>query len=215
MALPRFLDKLSADRRIGLIAAAAEEFAAKGYKGALLEAIAEKAEIGKSSFYYYFSDKADLCQTVLDEAWRRLSARGRIDLDKLTAESFWPMLEEIAKETFEACARDPWLISASKLLNRTGPDPPGKTCSRSTSRRQPRLRRRRGSPGQALGVVRNDVPAELLATISLNARQASNLWLLDRMETLGVDEVNRMALLLLGIHRALLASPESDASPPP
>ncbi len=214
MALPRF-DKLSADRRIGLIAAAAEEFAAKGYKGALLEAIAEKAEIGKSSFYYYFSDKADLCQTVLDEAWRRLSARGRIDLDKLTAESFWPMLEEIAKENLEACARDPWLISASKLLNRTGPDPSGEDVLEEYFEKRRDWETAWVARGQALGVVRNDVPAELLATISLNARQASNLWLLDRMETLGVDEVNRMALLLLGIHRALLASPESDASPPP
>jgi hypothetical protein len=45
MALPRF-QKLSAERRHGLIAAAAEEFAEKGYDGAALVAIAERSGSG-------------------------------------------------------------------------------------------------------------------------------------------------------------------------
>lgn len=209
MALPRF-DKLSADRRLGLIAAAAEEFAAKGYKGALLEAIAEKAGIGKSSFYYYFSDKADLCRTVLDEAWGRLAAKGRVDLEKLTAETYWATFENVVKENLEACTDDPWLVDAARFLNRSLPDP-----SREEVLEEYHLKRRDWeiawiARGQELGMVRDDVPAELLAAMSLNARQASNLWLLDRMEILGLEVTNRLALHLTGIQRAMLVPPTDD-----
>jgi AcrR family transcriptional regulator len=208
MALPRF-HKLSFDRRHRLIAAAAVEFAARGYKGAALEAIAEKAGIGKSSFYYYFSDKADLCQTVLDEAWRRLGLSGRIDLATLTRESFWTTLEDAARQNLRACTEDPWLVAAARLLNRSISDSSGEVVLAEY------LEKRRDwevawiARGQELGVVRTDVPADLLATISLNARQASNLWLLDRMDTVGIEETNRLALLLLGIQRIMLAPPES------
>lgn len=67
MALPCF-ERLSAERQHGLLAAAAMEFAAKGYEGAALNAIAENAGMKEASVYYYFADKADLYATVLEEA---------------------------------------------------------------------------------------------------------------------------------------------------
>ena len=211
MALPRF-KKLAADRQQRLIAAAAKEFAESGYRGAVLEAIAEKTGIGKSSFYYYFVDKADLCHTVLDEAWSRLTAKGRVDLDALTADTYWKTFEEVIKQNLQTCTEDPWLIDAAKFLNRALPDPSGEAVLEDYHERRRDWELAWITRGQELGVVRGDLPAELLAAMSLNARQASNLWLLDRIEKLGLDETNRIALQLMGVQRGMLLPPGAEAA---
>lgn len=212
MALPRF-EKLPEDRRRRVIAAAAVEFARKGYKGAALGAIAKQSGMAKASFYYYFADKADLCATVLREAWRLLSPARRTDLQALTAETFWPAIEALARENMALCHGEPWLLAAAKLLNRASIHPPGETVF--DEYREARhawevdfIRR-----GQELGTIRKDVPAELLATISLAARQASNLWILDRMAEMSAGKVNELALHSFEIYHALLA-PQPLATAP-
>jgi AcrR family transcriptional regulator len=212
MALPRFA-KLTADRRHRVIAAAAAEFAARGYKGAVLSNIADKSGMGKTSFYYYFADKADLCDTVLDEAWRRLSAGARVDLKTLTAENFWPTFEKVARENLEMCSRDPWLLAASKLLNRASPDTGEETVLDAYQVKRRAWEAAFIARGQELGAVRDDVPTELLVTISLSARQASNLWMLDRIEELGHEGSRHLALHVFEIYRSLLSPPAIGGTP--
>lgn len=211
MALPRFF-KLPDERRTRLIAAAAEEFAANGYTGAVLDAIADKSGIGKSSFYYYFTDKADLCATVLEAAWSRLGGTGRIDLEALTADTFWSTVEGLARDNVELCSRERWLLAASKMLNRAATTPGDESVLESY-----RLKRRQWEAawiarGQELGVIRTDLPTDLLVTISLGARQSANLWLLDHMQEAGHDATVALALQVLGVHRDLL-SPRTPADP--
>jgi len=55
-----------------ILAAAAEEFAAKGISGARIDDIAERARTNKRMLYYYFGSKEDLFREVLQ---RELSAR--------------------------------------------------------------------------------------------------------------------------------------------
>lgn len=210
MALPRFA-KLPAERRRRLLAAAAIEFAEKGYTGAVLSAIADRSGIGKSSFYYYFADKADLYSTVLEAAWKRLAAGVRIDLNVLTAETFWSAIEQLAGQNLELCSREPWLLAASKMLNQVSPDPAGQEIL------EPYLQQRRAwetawiARGQELGAIRGDVPADLLVEVSLSAWQASNRWQLERIPEVGLEEAHRVAITSLAIHRAML-SPESTRS---
>lgn len=206
MALPRFA-KLPAERRHLLIAAAAVEFAAKGYEGAALGAIADKSGVGKSSFYYYFADKEDLCATVLAEAWRQLSASARLDLEALTAATFWSSLERVARDNMALCAREPWLLAAAKLLNRASLDTSGVAVLVEYREKRYAWEVAFISRGQELGAVRKDLPAELLATVSLSARQASNLWLLDRIDELGEGHVDRLALQAYDVYRSMLVPP--------
>lgn len=214
MALPRF-HKLPAERKHQLIAAAAAEFAARGYKGAVLSSIAEKSDMGKTSFYYYFADKADLCATVLDEAWQRLSASGRVDLDALTAATFWPTFENIARQNLELCTREPWLLAASKLLNRASGDSGEESVLDAYFDKRRSWEFEFVRRGQQLGAIRNDVPTELLTHISLSARRASNLWMLDRIEELGPDESSHLALLVFETYRSMLSPPADAATPQP
>ncbi len=206
MALPRF-HKLSAERRNRLIAAAAMEFAEKGYQGAALNAIAESAGIGKASFYYYFVDKADLCATVLDEAWRRLRLDGRLDLSSLGLDDFWSAFEGATRENLRQCADQPWLLAAAKLLNKIAAQPIGTPVLDEYREKRRAWEHAFIRRGQELGAVRSDVPADLLVEIALNVRQASNLWLLDRAEAIDVSKANELAPHVFDIYRSVLSPP--------
>lgn len=212
MALPRF-HKLPAERRHRLIEAAAEELAEKGYEGAALVAIAERSGIGKASVYYYFADKADLCRTVLEEAWQILRLEGRVDLGKLTAQTFWTSVHAAARENLAHCDREPWLLSASKVLNRAAADPSvngvlGEFAAKRRDWETAYVRR-----GQELGAVRADLPAELLVTVSLAVRQTANLWILEHLGEGVAGAREDLAGHVFEIYRAVLAPPPAWGEP--
>jgi AcrR family transcriptional regulator len=60
--------KLSNDRALRIIAAAREEFSKRGYAGARVEQIAERASVNKQLLFYYFHSKRGLFQAVLSQA---------------------------------------------------------------------------------------------------------------------------------------------------
>lgn len=64
--------------RAAILAAAGAEFAAKGFDGARVDAIAARAGINKRMLYHYFGNKEDLYLAVLEETYRgiRLSEAG-------------------------------------------------------------------------------------------------------------------------------------------
>lgn len=67
------LDKASAEERI--LAAATEEFAAKGFFGARTQAIADAANINKAMLHYYFRTKEKLYNHVLMTAMAKFQAQ--------------------------------------------------------------------------------------------------------------------------------------------
>ncbi|MCR9245959.1 MAG: TetR/AcrR family transcriptional regulator [bacterium] len=64
--MPRFADP---ELRSRLITSATAEFAAAGYNGARLDAIAERAGVTKGGVYFHFAGKEDLFFAVIDH-WR-------------------------------------------------------------------------------------------------------------------------------------------------
>jgi AcrR family transcriptional regulator len=58
--------------RARILAAALKEFAAKGFAGARVDAIARRASINKRMLYHYFGDKEELFKAVLR---RKISQR--------------------------------------------------------------------------------------------------------------------------------------------
>lgn len=62
-------------RRQEILVAAKAVFAKKGYDGAVLEEIAERAEFSKATLYTYFKDKQDLFYAVLEDGLDRLFDR--------------------------------------------------------------------------------------------------------------------------------------------
>lgn len=64
----------SGDSKARLLAAAAAEFAARGYDGAKVDRIAAKARLNKAMLYYHFQNKTDLYRAILLDVFTALAA---------------------------------------------------------------------------------------------------------------------------------------------
>src|SRR5580765_8498841 len=71
---PPMPPKLSNDRALRIVSAAREEFSRRGFAGARVEQIAERAGVNKQLLFYYYHSKRGLFQAVLSQAAAELEA---------------------------------------------------------------------------------------------------------------------------------------------
>jgi TetR/AcrR family transcriptional regulator len=90
-----------------ILAAARNEFSAKGFEGARVDAIAEAAGVNKAMIYYHFSSKEGLYETVLEEMFGQVSA----SVDRVLSEdrTIEARLEALARAYVEIIERTPEL----------------------------------------------------------------------------------------------------------
>jgi len=70
--------------RAGIVAAAIDEFAARGFKGASMDAIAARTHTTRALINYYFGSKEKLYIAVLEHVYAGIrEAEGRLELDHL------------------------------------------------------------------------------------------------------------------------------------
>ena len=73
--------------RAGIVAAAIDEFAARGFKGAAMDAIAARTHTTRALINYYFGSKEKLYIAVLEQVYAEIrEAEARLDLDHLGPE---------------------------------------------------------------------------------------------------------------------------------
>lgn len=95
--------------REAILAAAQDEFAAKGLSGARVNAISSRARANKRLIYYYFGSKDGLYLAVLERVYEGLrGAERKLNLDHLEPETAMRRLVEF---NFDYCRRHPELIS--------------------------------------------------------------------------------------------------------
>ena len=76
----------AADKQSRILLAARDEFAEKGFDGARVDRIAERAQANKQLIYYYFVNKDQLFTRVLEEAYRdKRQQEAALDLDRFPA----------------------------------------------------------------------------------------------------------------------------------
>ncbi|HXI20279.1 MAG TPA: TetR/AcrR family transcriptional regulator [Gemmatimonadales bacterium] len=204
MVRPRF-DNLDPERQEALMEAAAQEFGDRVYDSASLNRIIERAGMSKGSLYYYFDDKGDLFSTVMERATTLLVRLvGGIDLDSLTAETFWPSIEAMVRRSEERLNTSAWYVRLARSFYRFW----GRTGDRGPAARffawvagwvENVLRR-----GQALGAVRSDLPLDFLTAATMALGQATDRWILERWDELSAAERDRMVTAQMGLFRRLL-----------
>ena len=64
-----------------LFTAAVDLFGERGYAGATIDDIVERAGIAKGTVYYHFRSKSDLVSALLDDGLRRLAASFRSEIE--------------------------------------------------------------------------------------------------------------------------------------
>lgn len=188
MPRPRF-QRLSTQKRARIVEAAAREFAAHGYHDASLNRILQEASISKGAAYYYFDDKADLFATTVAYYANDLMQAVISDLEQLDATSFWPAIQASYEQQLDIYADRPWAFGVLKA---------GARLSTKEIEAQPTLRQltteitdflqaivRRG---QDVGVIRRDLPDELLMALFIAVDDSLDSWLLDNWETMSLKQ---------------------------
>ncbi len=180
MARPRF-DKLGPDKQETLLSAAADEFAEHGYRAASLNRIIERAGSSKGSFYYYFDDKADLLRTVLNRAvMQTLEEVAWPKLEELTAETYWERLRAAALATLPQMDEDSWHMRIMRSFYRLREEPEAQATMSGVLEFSRDLVRSILARGRELGVIRTDLPMDLLIDLYMAQDEAGDRWMLRR-----------------------------------
>ena len=205
MSRPRF-EKLDPQRQERLFESAADEFSEKGYDAASLNRILEHSGMSKSSLYYYFDDKADLFTTMLERALAFLFKEiGGFDPDRLTAETFWSEFVMLYRRAIAFSSKKAWYLKLGRMFYRLHDTsrqnaPTGHIFEAARHWIGKIIAR-----GQALGVIRTDLPTPLLIGCAMGIGEALDRWAIAHWDEYDEDELLQMAEEHIDLFRRLLA----------
>jgi AcrR family transcriptional regulator len=116
MALPE-LTAAAATTRGRILRAATKVFAAKGFDGARIDAIAAESGINKERLYHHFGGKDPLFTAVLEEAYRGIrEAEAKVELDSVPANEAVLRLVDFTWEYYLAHPEFPRLLNSENQL---------------------------------------------------------------------------------------------------
>jgi AcrR family transcriptional regulator len=200
--------RMPEDKRERLLTSAAQEFATYGYEGASLNRILEAAQIGKSSAYYYFEDKADLFCTVAASCVERLQLAPPAEaITALTAETFWPWLAEAHAQPLLHARQQPWLFGAARAVERLKTESLQQEALAQLANHVMAGMRTLIQRGQTLGLIRTDLPEELLLAWFRAIDGASDDWLLTHLDHLDEATIRQISQHTMTAIRQALAPP--------
>jgi len=185
MARNRF-DNLESSKQEAILRTAAEEFAAKGFEAASINRIIERSGMSKGSVYYYFEDKADLFATVMERASQRLMEDiGWLSLEVLGPDEFWDAILELTHRSVEVVRRDEWWIRLARSFHRLRHEAGARPAVERVQELARGWWRTIIGRGQALELIRNDLPLDLLVEIAMAADEGGDRWMMEHWEELG------------------------------
>ena len=199
MPLPRF-DKLPPERKSQIIEAATLEFVEHGPAKASVNRILKAAELSKGAFYYYFHDKDDLWLAVMEHAMAPLWAAMHWSGDVDHPDDWWQQVEASTLSAVAVMAEHPAPV---QLMRGAWHHPDSAVLARLLAPFEAIFAELLGA-GQLIGSVRNDLPQDLLVSVSMAMGSAVDRWFADRWETLRPDEAIRLSLQSVGLFRDLL-----------
>ena len=203
MPRPRF-SKLPAQKRERILEAAAKEFTAHGYDGASLNRILDGAGISKGAAYYYFDGKVDLYATTILHYSQELMAELRFDPARITAANFWDEIAELYRQQFTAYAERPWVFGVAKAGGSLPAEmltegPLAQLFEQAQFLLVQLLRH-----GRELGVIRGDLPEELLLSLVVAVDDAHDQWLYAHWTEFSAAELDQAAVRSSNTLRRLL-----------
>jgi AcrR family transcriptional regulator len=203
MPRPRF-NKLSANKRERILEAAAKEFTAHGYDGASLNRILDDAGISKGAAYYYFDDKTDLYATTILHYSQELMADLRFDPSRITAANFWDEIAELYRQQFTTYAERPWVFGVAKAGGSLPAEMLAEGSLAQLFEQVQFLLAQLLRHGRELGVIRVDLPEELLLSLVVAVDDAHDQWLYAHWSELSAAELEFAAVRSSDTLRRLL-----------
>ena len=211
-------DRLPAEKRDAVLAAAETEFGGRGFSGASLNTICRKAGISKGSLFQYFTDKADMYAHLAELASRRIRTAMEAEVARLPVDTdFFGSLDELTGAWigyFYDHPRDRALTAATNLEH----DAPARAAVRATVNRHylevltPLVDLARDS-GQLRPDTDRDALIALLLLILPHIALAPHVQGLDPI--LGLEEGDREAAISQGRRMLrLVVDPPRQEHPP-
>ena len=205
MARSRF-DNLDRDRQEAILQAAAEEFAARGYQAASINRIIERSGMSKGSVYYYFEDKADLFSTTFQRSMEHiLEAAGWPALEVVAADEYWDTLLELTRRSVAFANRNDWWVRLARSYQRFITEAPETAAVARLAEFGQSWWRRIIARGQELGLVRDDLPLDLLVAIAMGADHAGDQWMMERWDDFSPEELDRLVDARVDLVRDMLS----------
>jgi AcrR family transcriptional regulator len=206
MPRPRF-QKLPEEKRHHIIETAAKVFAAHGYDGASLNQILEQAGISKGAAYYYFDDKADFFLTTFNYYFEQMTGFGTLPLDELTIENFWTELKAVYRQPFLRAYDKPWIIGMMRAANQLAQNTPDHPLLQGSMPLIMNFLTEIIHRGQSLGVVRTDLPENLLVALIMGFDNASDDWLLRHWDKIPREELEIIVVRIADTLQTLMSPP--------
>ena len=194
-----------------IIRIATEEFANRGYEKASLNRIIARCGMSKGAFYYYFADKDDLYETVLDEFCDAMLDRwsgGTSDQIPAfsgckTPKAYWQEWITHFRRSMRHDLENPVdaaLFHRSLQARASGTSHPALYTVASRIREWIREALRRG---QQIGAVRMDLPEELLIETSFGMMEGFDRWLAQELNALPESRTDELAGLVVRFLRRI------------
>lgn len=198
-------DRLDADRQEAILTAAADEFSSRGYEAASMNRIVERAGSSKGALYYYFDDKSDLLATVVQRALDRVLREAEWpDLEELTREDYWERVQEVSRRSMARMEDGTWYMRLLWAFWRLREEPAARAATAGVLDWTRDLTRAFIRHGQTLGVVRDDLPLELLLDMFLAADQAGDRWMMAHWDEMSDAEKSRLFEARVDLARDML-----------
>jgi AcrR family transcriptional regulator len=199
----RRFEQLPVERQREILRIAALEFAKHGFHGTSYNRLLERAGIGKSSAYYYFEDKQDLFLTIVARCYEEFFQVVQQLPLPTSANAFWAYVEELHLRGLEFMQVDPTAAAVMQAFSLER--------SQLDLLRSPKLLQtlegsyaRLIQAGQALGVVRTDLPMELILASSTALSAACDQWFVQHAKAAKPAELRRIAHDFADLSRRLL-----------
>ncbi len=197
-------NKLDAAKQARILDAAARAFAEHGLEGASLNRILADAGLSKGAAYYYFEDKADLFATVAVRSWAAFMAHADFSVDDLNRKSFWSRVEALMRHAFEHMTTDPVMTMMAKAVWHMDTHPSSRSAAEQVVAFSHAWIGELVRKGQALGVVRTDLPTDLVIALATALDQATDRWWAENMDRLPAAKLTDIAMRVFAGTRQLL-----------
>jgi len=210
MPFERF-ERLAPEKRERILEVAAQEFAERGYEGASINRILERAQMSKGAAYYYFADKADVFGAAVLYASEYVQISGMaVDLAGLDRETFWPTFAELHRQPLLRSFERPWLFALLRVAGQLAPEFLEREPLASLVRGIKALATGLVKRGQELGIIREDLESGLIFAWLQGLDRASDQWLTEHWAQLDRAALVRISDTTVEAMRRVLAPDAGD-----
>jgi AcrR family transcriptional regulator len=206
MPLPRF-QGLEEERRRAILGAAAEEFGERGFGGASYNRIIERSGISKGAMYYYFANKDDLFETVLETALTEWFRHVGLPASSGDAASFWASCEETYEKSLRFMLSDRINGALCLAITRARERLDGHPALLELNRRMREWTAALVRHGREVGAIRGDVPEALMVEAAMALMDAGDRWLASRWSELSEEGAGEIARSMVDLFRGVATRP--------